>query len=68
MHDGDSPGFDHMVHQAEGILIARYDLPLREAVSMLRAWAAEEGVSVPEVARGVVDTLVEHREDGHRGG
>jgi AmiR/NasT family two-component response regulator len=68
MNDGGSPSFDHLVHQAEGILVARYDLPLPEAMGLLRAWAAEEGVSVLEVARGVVDTLVETREDGHRGG
>lgn len=66
MNDRDSPGFDPLVHQAEGALVARLDLPLSEAVSILRAWAAEEGVTLHDMACEVTGTPLDPRRNGHR--
>jgi hypothetical protein len=64
MNDDGRP-FDPRVHQAEGVLTARYGVPIAEAAVMLRAWAARGEVTVPEMAARVVGTLVVRRGNGH---
>jgi ANTAR domain-containing protein len=64
MNDDVRP-FDPRVHQAEGMLTARYGVPISEAAGMLRAWAARGDVTVPEMAAQVVGTLVARRGNGH---
>ena len=66
MNDDGRP-FDPRVHQAEGMLTARYGVPIAEAAVMLRAWAARGDVTVPEMAAQVVGTLVVRRGNGHGG-
>jgi len=66
MNDDGRP-FDPRVHQAEGMLTARYGVPITEAAVMLRAWAARGHVTVTEMAAQVVGTLVVRRGNGHRG-
>jgi AmiR/NasT family two-component response regulator len=56
---------DHQVHQAEGVLAARYRVSIREATSMLRAWAAQHEVAVPDMAAQLLGTLSTRRKNGH---
>jgi hypothetical protein len=44
-----------VVHQASGMLSVQLDLPIRDALSRLRAYAWAQGLPVNEVARQIVD-------------
>ena len=54
------------VHQAEGALVARLEVPVEEAARLLRAQAHENGVTVEEMAGEVLAPIAGFRSNGHR--
>jgi AmiR/NasT family two-component response regulator len=65
MMNDDGSVFDAKVHQAEGVLVSRYSVPIHEAARMLRAWAAEQGVTLRDMAVRVLATIASHSHNGH---